>query len=321
MSTLDRRELERLRFWQGQALLDRDFNDHLQLEAHRRWWHNRAIHNAYGVATGFEATFDGGTVRVAPGIAYDCFGRELYLQEEHRLPIPDPVASGEQSEPSWMLVISYRETPEIAAADSACKNRRSPIERPKLAWRREREWDPRDGVPLARGAYSLNDFVVDPVVRPRARALARPLVASGFTVQGNTAWKAWPPEEQGAAPNDPAITMVASPGVLVRFLQASAGGIEVTVDTSAAGFTETPCYFAALQRVPSDRAQRSFELVALDRILDPTPSSFTYSLLISEQSEAAKLGSFARRHFYVGWIGVQTFGSGERTLEEDHGSS
>src|SRR6266571_1601325 len=46
-------DLERLRYWQGQMLRGRDFRDQLAIAAQLRWWHNRAIHHAFGIAYGF----------------------------------------------------------------------------------------------------------------------------------------------------------------------------------------------------------------------------------------------------------------------------
>src|SRR5690606_23425466 len=43
---------ERQRYWHGQLLRSTDLGDQLVQEAQLRWWHNRAIHNAYGVVAG-----------------------------------------------------------------------------------------------------------------------------------------------------------------------------------------------------------------------------------------------------------------------------
>src|SRR5262245_45150861 len=47
-------EPERFRYWQGQMLRSRDFNDQTARAAEMRWWHNRAIHRAFGVCLGLE---------------------------------------------------------------------------------------------------------------------------------------------------------------------------------------------------------------------------------------------------------------------------
>src|SRR5262245_43738363 len=81
-------DFERFIYRQGQLLASRDFRDQQRMEEARRWMHNSASHNAWGVAIGYEfllsgnnpASWDAGaTLTINPGIAYDCFGRELIL--------------------------------------------------------------------------------------------------------------------------------------------------------------------------------------------------------------------------------------------------
>jgi len=88
MSAPDRPELQRLRYWQGQMLRSRDFRDQAAIEAQLRWWHNRALHNAFGVVEGMEVTQDASSVMVGRGLAYDCFGRELILVQEESIAVP-----------------------------------------------------------------------------------------------------------------------------------------------------------------------------------------------------------------------------------------
>ena len=93
MTPCDRPDLERLLYWQGQMLRSRDFRDQVAIGDERRWWHNRAIHAANGVAVGMEVglsgnTFDGLSVTVGPGVAYDCFGREIVSMCEN--PVEKP---------------------------------------------------------------------------------------------------------------------------------------------------------------------------------------------------------------------------------------
>src|ERR1035438_9079967 len=84
------RELERLQYWQGQMLRSRDFRDDGAIEAQRRWWHNRAVHAAFGVNYGLQVTGDASTgtlvLTVPCGLAYDCFGRELILKKDATAP-------------------------------------------------------------------------------------------------------------------------------------------------------------------------------------------------------------------------------------------
>src|ERR1035441_77211 len=93
MAMVERRELERLRYWQGQMLRSRDFRDDGAIEAQRRWWHNRALHAAFGVNYGLQVAGDASSgtlvLTVTCGLGYDCFGRELILKKDRpgaRLP-------------------------------------------------------------------------------------------------------------------------------------------------------------------------------------------------------------------------------------------
>ena len=104
-------EFDRLRFWQGQRLKAGDFRDQVMLEAQLRWWHNRAIHNTFGVRYGFQTKLVlrddvPEAVEVGCGLAYDCFGRELILQTVREIPLPvmnDSTVNG------MTLVASYKE--------------------------------------------------------------------------------------------------------------------------------------------------------------------------------------------------------------------
>src|SRR5204862_5514959 len=92
---------------------------------------------------------------------------------------------------------------------------------PELVWRETRGLDPRDGVLLARLSFSGTTPQLQ-LVRSDARPLAAPRLGWGSTPSEGTAWEPW------------------------RWLETSVG-LQVTVDTSAAGFSEVPCYFAWLQ--------------------------------------------------------------------------
>ena len=91
MSTLHRRDLERLQYWQGQTLRSRDARDQTRLDAQRRQLHNRALHATDGIAFGLQVQLvaaDPKRVEVSCGLAYDLRGRELILQRSRRVPLP-----------------------------------------------------------------------------------------------------------------------------------------------------------------------------------------------------------------------------------------
>ena len=275
MQDLKAPDLERLRYWQGQKLRRRDFQDQVDMEAQLRWWHNRALHQAYGVARGLEvagvSNSNGSRIKgvwVEPGIAYDCFGRMLVLQAAKEIPLPE---SSLPTGRARVLVIRYKERcayPRQPDNSSTCwdTRRSSFLEQPEFQWLDAEQPDPGQGVPLARIRYEQESDTVEPsldigFIVPRARALARPRIASGATIPGNTPWEPW--EEKG--------TPI---------------GVQVCIDTSAAGFTETPCYFAWLQGPLWQAAPGSnrplnlseFFPAPLSHIHDPRFNEFTFRL-------------------------------------------
>ncbi|HEU4510643.1 MAG TPA: hypothetical protein VFR78_20605 [Pyrinomonadaceae bacterium] len=320
-------ELQRLRYWQGQKLLSRDFRDQVSYESELRWWHNRALHNAYGVSYGFQVTLDDTHVDINCGVAYDCYGRELILQVPKRMAVPEPDEKFER-----MTLVA-----NIAAADQhitkrevlmgnvdCSSNRMTPV----LQWKRSRCCQVVDGVPLAEISYeplaplkslppnirfppspdqkiyynkekkfliAIDGLTKDeaaelrklsedaafheaisklidagertPVlnayfVQRRARALTRPRIGSGSTVAGDTAWELWTE------------IILDSRGHKVP----ADLGVQVTVDTSGAGFTETPCYFAWLQGTLWDQVHLNFFPVPIVHIDRETYRRFRFRL-------------------------------------------
>src|ERR1043166_4727734 len=107
-------ELERIKYRNRQMLASRDFNDQLAVDAELRAWHNRAMHNSFGIVRGMRITnglrasfVDAvNSIRVRPGLAYDCYGRPLPLQALREIPIP---AADADETGSLILVIRFRE--------------------------------------------------------------------------------------------------------------------------------------------------------------------------------------------------------------------
>lgn len=168
----DPREIQRLRFQPGQDLLSRDFRDGAAFDLSLREWHNRALHQAFGVASGLSprpipVTGPPTAVEVSAGLAYDCTGRAMFLPAAALVPVPSPFPGG----PHLLVLGGFPET---------------------LSWLSEAGWRPSLGVPVAR----LKDDDGDPLwdeefSPPRTRALARQRIGSGTTVEGATAWQTW----------------------------------------------------------------------------------------------------------------------------------
>lgn len=333
MSTKRPSTLERFRYWQGQKLLGRDFRDQRTYEAQLRWWHNRALHNTFGVAYGLEVTPIGEAVEfenvnVNCGVAYDCFGRELILQTTRRIALPRVSPEGDST---FTLVVSYKERGECGNEEhgfSDCASHCScRLEEPEFQWKVSRYFSLSDGVPLAQISYEpatkkrlsagpKRHAVLNVNFSPRlSRALARPRIGRGATVAGDTAWDPW-------------IESVLTPSGLRRQTQI---GVQVTIDTSSAGFTQLPCYFAWLQGSLWDKTYIEFFPVPLSHIDNESPYHFRFRLWmppivtvlgsrlryanidpLAESRERRPHGfpnefvNFARQQrLYVCWIGIQ----------------
>ena len=149
-------ELERLKYWQGQKLISRDFRDQTSYEAQLRWWHNRALHNSYGVSYGFAVTLDTDRIQIDCGVAYDCYGRELILQAPREIALPPAPTEEFQS---MTLLASFKTADrsisqkEILMGTVDCSSRR--IE-PGIEWRPSRSVELMHGVPIAEIIYETS---------------------------------------------------------------------------------------------------------------------------------------------------------------------
>ena len=214
----------RLRHVRGEALRRNDFSDQFDQDDQLRWWHNRALHQAFGIVRGLGVTIEDGVATVAPGLAYDCHGRELVLATARQVRVPADAATSH-------LVIRRR-------GDGMT-----------LCW-------------LPTGAARTDGVRLDVTnadAAPRVRPFARPRIGRGATVPGSTAWEPWS-EQSGE--------------------QTLHLGIQVDVDTSAAGFTATPCYFAQLTGSTWDARIPLMLLVPFDHLARQRRDRFTLRLLM-----------------------------------------
>ena len=64
-------DIQRLRHVPRELLRSRDFRDQAAFSNQLRWWHNRALHDAFGVASGLSVALAAGAASalVQPGIA------------------------------------------------------------------------------------------------------------------------------------------------------------------------------------------------------------------------------------------------------------
>jgi hypothetical protein len=299
-------ELHRLRYRQGQLLRSWDFRDQTAMAAQLRWWHNRALHNSFGVSWGLSTTpvSESGqvrAVRVGCGRAYDCFGRELILQNPVDLEVPTP------GQGPMTLLVRYKETaacPERHEVSGVClPGHDLPVrEKPDFVWKPTEGVTPRDGVPLARMNNSRVDYLRGKgtleSIAPLARPLARPRIAQGATLPGNTAWELWSLKAPGKKPIDL--------------------GFQVRVNTATAGFSHLPGYFARLQGTLWGRSPDRFVPVPFTHVDEPSSHGFVFRLWLPELTIAATkttanqnfnhqfLTSAREQGLYVSWLGIES---------------
>ncbi len=235
-------DFNRFVYRQGQLLASQDFRDQQRMEAARRWMHNTAVHHTWGVTGGYDFSLspesaddiaeniwqENQTLTVQPGMAYDCFGRELIL--------PRAVAFARdrlktEAASRWVLLASYQES-GAGENETLCKvsPNSTAVPVPRLQWQPENEASYGVEVPLLLASLDLNnELVVTRYATSRLHPQARPKMASGQTVPGLTAWRPW-------------IIKIGSGSDSTQFTI----GTEVDIDTSDAGFQQTPCYFVWL---------------------------------------------------------------------------
>lgn len=328
------RELERVSYWEGQMLRSADFLDIQRVEAERRWWHNRAVHNAYGVYQGFEAKTGApkagksSFIVVTPGIAYDCYGRELFLECAATIEYSSkPIPKGNFR----TLLVRYkkpgprRETHAVAAVCCFCdgKSATGDIEfvwLDRLATRQP--VPPQCGVPLGEiRALGIDGGRFTPLIAaPRQRPFSRPRIATGSTIPGNTVWQPWDYSPFGE---------FFESEVRAFQRQIIEIGVQTTVDTSAAGFTDQgrTQYFAWLEGPFFNPQTLQLVPALLPSLANEALDSFTFRLiLMKDESHAgavevlahtiapklqliqasADFAQFAQAQgLYVSWLGCQ----------------
>lgn len=292
----DPREIQRLRFQPGQDLLSRDFRDGAAFDLSLREWHNRALHQAFGVASGLLTVPIPGpnatAVEVSPGLAYDSTGRALFVPRTTVVPVPNPWPGDPH-----LLVLRAGPLREVSGdLAGVCLNPSAALG-DELAWIPEAQWRPGSSVPLAR-IRGDKATPWDPEFRPPiARPLARQRIASGTTLEGATAWQSW-------------------------FPQSDLGlrGIEVQVNTSAGEFSRIPCYFAWVQgallveRPGGDVELPALHLPLFSHITEASITGFRFRVAAAFNASCEGIQPFppfeillpARRSLSVCWLGIET---------------
>jgi hypothetical protein len=278
---------ERVAYYQGQLLRSRDLGDDASYETRMESLHVRAMHDTWGVALGLLLGLDQNTgrVTVGAGLAIDCVGLEIVLSTEATIGPPNAPPPGHPSL-VFDLVCSRPTSIARAPVDSPACEPAAPQERADIRWEFAGELTsgvvlpPGDGVRLGEdvplGRFVLDGegtlFGPDPSVRRNVRPLLRPQVGWG----------------------------VLDPGMLVWEYDHS--GFVADVDTSSAGFTSVPLYFAALG--PNPWAERADVLGPFVSIAQPSIDSFHVQLLFGRPDDKLAGQRSAAGLF---WVGLEPF--------------
>ena len=295
MTRIEKRDLERLQYWQGQMLRSRDFRDNEAVEAQRRWWHNRAEHAAFGISRGLETSKVDTAVTavlVQPGLAYDCFGRELILETSQTVLVPSQSASNVRSLVLLIRYVSPKDGEPSTATAEVCwtDSRLNRFDSVEFFWKPKETVRTEDGVPIAQVFYTATERKINPeFFRRPTQADARPTVATGTTLRGKTPWQA---DTLGRI----------SPGQIIE--------VRTRVDTSAGGFTSVPCYFAWLGGPLLDPRTGVLLPVLFTSIRDEAAGSFTFAYWVLQagavfQRALVEQTKVPRPDLFVNWIGCQ----------------
>ena len=310
MSLPDPVALQRFRYQQGQALRSDDRRDRAAIAAQLQAWHNRALHNAFGVVEGMTVQLQANAALVDPGLAYDSRGRGLILQQLRTVTFPRTSGS---TPTAWLLLARFKDTseyPKRSSFDPGCLSNLF-LESPEFLWKQEKEWTPQDGVPLTSITIAANVVTANAeFVKPREHGLARHRVVTGATLQGGTDWTPWN------------LTVANKPVEL---------GFQVKIDTSQSGFTQAPSYFAWLQRVADKPGDTPFLSAIFEHIAEESFKGFTFRLWLPPLiMPAAKANTIhrvnnqfaarldARRQLYVSWMAIEE-GPGSASTHDHKG--
>jgi hypothetical protein len=271
MARLEKRKLERVQYWQGQMLRARDFLNLQAVEAQRRWWHNRAVHNAYGVAEGLSCVLnaplpDATGVMVRPGVAYDIYGRELILERSQYVALPANLPPDQVK--TMTLLMRYKPPVRRPGEDDireVCFNASGSViaGTAEFVWAMGDRLDPAEGVSIVAARFSKGRLLGrDPsFIQAAPTPVSRPLLATGATVPGNTTWNPW------------YVLLEVGPN---SDLPPNLVGVETWIDTSAAGFQSVPCYFASLQGPRWNPQTRQLAPAILQSIAGESTTGFTF---------------------------------------------
>lgn len=275
---------DRITYREGQRLTARDLQDDRRGRARLRRLHVRHLHETWGIAVGFDVrAASPDTVAVGAGCALDIAARDLVLSTS--LAVPVPAVPGPEP---FVLVAMYLPDcsfPATAAGAAVCIDgpthpRR---ERPALVWKTIAELEIGPMVPLCHVVVQNKTIsgAVQTRVRRYARRMVRPYIVGGMTDAGDNQW--------------------------TQFWHHNVWyGMQQRVNTSDAGFTATPQYFAHIVPTgssPVDRTATEVEQAlasAYGHVRETARDSFVFQAVVMERFIPDLTRSWAIR-----WVGVQ----------------
>ena len=236
----NRQELERVRYWQGQLLASGDLNTQLRVDQQLRWLHNRSLHQAYGIAIGLELERDETT-------------KEIKIDDDGNVTVVCGMAydcAGRE-----LILQSNRalKLPGDFPATLVITRDETTADGIALKWKPQVEINPNIEVAITTLTQGAPNVKADPAFRQVvSRPLARPRMGTGQTIPGETTWQPW---------------KIGNTEV----------GVKVEIDTSAAGFTRVPHYFAeVIPGSPTDE----FIPAWFASIDNPSAQGFTFQLML-----------------------------------------
>ena len=263
---------DRVTYRDGQLLTACDLQDDLVSDRRLRRLHTRYLHATWGIALGFAVNGNTGddTVKIGPGYAIDISGREILSSIDLGLSVPKTSAST-----NLMLVVAYQEDAAYRALprlDVCFPGKFNPHdERPLVGWRTVDTFQAGADVPLAKVTVSNGALIAPPDlnIRRNASRLVRPHIGFG---------------KADVAARDSTIP----------------GYFKLPIDTSDAGFSRTPQYFAKLEvRSPGLPANQIATASEFGFISEPARTDFNFNVPL------VFTGSGLRPTVTVSWLGVQ----------------
>lgn len=245
--------LQRPAFFDGQPLTAADLTAMQDYHRELLWLHQRTLHG-WGIAAGFAVTGGKGdkNVTVAPGYAIDQDGQSIMASAPTSLRVP-AVAGGPTGGPvSYYLTAAYQPDDELAATvrTGTCGSNGAVHrdEQPLIRWQDPSAIAPGTDIVLAE--ISVRNCALADAVSgaPRRNAIPdrAPYIYAGQTDPATTTWQLW------------RVDGVDRPV-----------GLSVNVNTTEAGFGNTPRYHA--QVVGSRVVPASLQLHDGDAVLDGYP--------------------------------------------------